>query len=103
MAGSSPAMTKRKRFASLASPRVCSSTSKNRPTGKSVFATKTCPAPIQKIFRFLRRANQFYQLAPFFPGKRGVGHRHERGMGCGGRGSVGAKRQRRAGSSCEQP
>ena len=38
------------------------------PTGKSV---KTCPAPLKKIFRFRRRANQRYQLAPSFPGKRG--------------------------------
>jgi hypothetical protein len=38
------------------------------PTGKSV---KTCPAPLRKIFRFRRRANQRYQLAPSFPGKRG--------------------------------
>jgi hypothetical protein len=38
------------------------------PTGKSV---KTCPAPLRKIFRFPRRANQRYQLAPSFPGKRG--------------------------------
>ena len=42
------------------------------PTGKSVAATKTCPALSAKIFRFRRRANQFYQLAPSFPGKRGV-------------------------------
>ena len=61
------------------------------------FATKTCPALVQKIFRFRRRANQFYQLAPSIPGKRGVRHRHERGMGCGGRGSVGAQGDRRAG------
>ena len=27
---------------------------------------------LAKIFRFLRRANQFYQLAPSFPGKRGA-------------------------------
>ena len=27
---------------------------------------------LQKIFRFRRRANQFYQLAPSFPGKRGA-------------------------------
>jgi hypothetical protein len=40
-----------------------------RPTGKSL---KTCPAPLRKIFRFRRRANQRYQLAPSFPGKRGV-------------------------------
>ena len=31
-----------------------------------------CPALPQKIFRFRRRANQFYQLAPSFPGKRGA-------------------------------
>ena len=42
------------------------------PTGKSVVATKSCPAPSKKIFRFRRRANQFYQLAPSFPGKRGA-------------------------------
>ena len=42
------------------------------PTGKSVVRDKTCPALSQKIFRFRRRANQFYQLAPSFPGKRGV-------------------------------
>jgi hypothetical protein len=39
------------------------------PSGKS---PKTCPAPLRKIFRFPRRANQRYQLAPSFPGKRGV-------------------------------
>jgi hypothetical protein len=31
-----------------------------------------CPSPSQKIFRFRRRANQFYQLGPSFPGKRGA-------------------------------
>ena len=31
-----------------------------------------CPSPSRKIFRFRRRANQFYQLAPSFPGKRGA-------------------------------
>src|SRR5260370_28481242 len=40
-----------------------------RPTGKSV---KTCPARCEKIFRSTRRANQRYQLAPSFPGTRGV-------------------------------
>ena len=33
---------------------------------------KSCLALFEKIFRFRRRANQFYQLAPSFPGKRGV-------------------------------
>ena len=42
------------------------------PTGKSVVATKTCLPPSQKIFHFRRRANQFYQLAPSFPDKRGA-------------------------------
>jgi hypothetical protein len=37
------------------------------PTGKSALATKTRPALVQKIFSFLRRANQFYQLAPSHP------------------------------------
>jgi hypothetical protein len=36
-----------------------------------VFVAKTCPALSQKIIRFRCRANQFYQLAPSFPGKRG--------------------------------
>jgi hypothetical protein len=31
-----------------------------------------CQALLKKIFRFPRRANQRYQLAPSFPGKRGV-------------------------------
>src|ERR1700692_979718 len=30
------------------------------------------PVPPAKIFRLARRANQRYQLAPSFPGKRGV-------------------------------
>jgi hypothetical protein len=34
--------------------------------------TKTCPAPLRKIFRLTCRANQFYQFAPSFPDKRGV-------------------------------
>jgi hypothetical protein len=40
-------------FASLAM-----TAQKTRPTGKS---PKTCLAPLQKIFRFRRRANQRYQ------------------------------------------
>jgi hypothetical protein len=41
-------------------------------TGKSVARVKICPAFARKIFRFRRRANQDYQFAPSFPGKRGV-------------------------------
>ena len=61
------------------------------PSGKSVVAPKTCPALAKKIFRFRRRANQFYQLAPSRPARGAYRDRHERGMGCGGRGSVGAQ------------
>src|SRR6266567_1035577 len=59
-------------------------------------ASRVVQSPLSKIFRLTRRANQRYQLAPSFPGKRGVGDRHERGRGCGGRGSVGAQGGRRA-------
>ena len=41
------------------------------PTGKSVFATKSCPALPAKRGRGRRRAQQFYQLAPSRPDKRG--------------------------------
>ena len=60
-----------KKTAGTALMRLCSPC-EIHPTGKSVAATKTRPAPFQKIFRFLCRANQFYQLAPSFPGKRGA-------------------------------
>jgi hypothetical protein len=49
--------------------RLCSP-SEMHPTGKSAPVHKTCLAPSAKIFRFRRRANQIYQLAPSFPGKR---------------------------------
>jgi hypothetical protein len=54
------------------------------------------PAPLKEIFRFLCRANQFYQLAPSQPERGAFRDRHERGMGCGGRDSVGAQGDRRA-------
>ena len=44
-------------------------------SGKSL---KICPALPRKIFRFPRRANQRYKLAPSRSEQRGVGHRHER-------------------------
>jgi hypothetical protein len=47
-------------------------------------ARPACPVPFEKIFRLTRRANHFYSFAR--PArKRGVGHRHERWAGCGGR------------------
>jgi hypothetical protein len=65
----------------------------NNTTGKS---PKTCPAPIEKIFRLPRRGKSVAYLRPSHP-IRGAGRdRHERGLRCGGRGSVGAKRHRRA-------
>ena len=51
-------------YASEAVLNTCSAS-----TAKSV---KTCPAPPTKIFRLTCRANQHYQLAPSFPGTRGV-------------------------------
>jgi hypothetical protein len=54
------------------------------------------PAPLKEIFRFLCRANQFYQLAPSQPERGAFRDRHERGMRCGGRDSVGAQGDRRA-------
>jgi hypothetical protein len=52
---------------------------------------------LAKIFRFRRRANQRYQLAPSHPGYEGrIASRHERGVGCGGRRSVGCAMNSRA-------
>jgi hypothetical protein len=67
----------------------------NQPDGQ---ITKTCPVPRAKIFRLTCRANQFYQLACLVPARGAYRDRHERGMGCGGRESAGAKSGRRAGS-----
>jgi hypothetical protein len=55
----------------------------NNATGKSL---KTCPALSQKIFRFRRRANQRYQLAPSHPTRGALAIVTKRGAGCGGRG-----------------
>ena len=55
-------------------------------TGKSA---KTCPAHRAKIFRFRRRANQFYQFAPSRSERGALAIVTNVGTGCGGRGSVG--------------
>jgi hypothetical protein len=47
-------------------------------TGKSL---KTCPVSSRKIFRFRRRANQRYQLAPSRPARGALRGRHERWTG----------------------
>ena len=57
--------------------------------------TKNSSTPIAKIFRFPRRANQFYQLAPSRSERGALAIVTNVGMGCGGRKSVG--RDRRAG------
>ena len=55
----------RKRRRSVRWPRICGGLRRRAgPTGKS---PKICPAPSRKIFRFRRRANQRYQLAPSLP------------------------------------
>ena len=54
------------------------------------------PVPSTNIFRLARRANHSYKF-PRLTRERGVGHRHERWVGCGGRGSVSRATFRRAG------
>jgi len=46
-------------------------------------ADPPCPAPVRKIFRWRRRANQGHWFARLL--HRGACARHERGVGCGGR------------------
>ena len=53
-------------FASLAMTILDTRARQIDPTGKSA---KTCPALSEKIFRFRRRANQRYQLAPSRPAR----------------------------------
>src|ERR1700724_1644618 len=45
---------------------------------RRAFLRNRCPALLRKIFRFPRRANHLYKLAPSRLDQRGVGHRHER-------------------------
>ena len=60
---------------------------------KLIWAVQSFP---QKMFRLTRRANQRYRSRRP-PGKGALRGRHERGLGCGGRGSVRRERRRRAG------
>ena len=57
-----------------------------RPIGTTGKSPKVCPSLRAKIFRFPRRANQRYQLAPSHPMRGAARDRHERAVGCGGRG-----------------
>src|SRR5437867_4011021 len=53
-----------------------------------VFSEMACPAPFAKIFLFRPEANQFTDLHCPVPLEGRIARRHERGAGCGGRGSV---------------
>jgi hypothetical protein len=55
-----------------------------------------------KIFRFCCWANHLYQLARLTPPEGRIARRHERGVGCGARGSVGRAGYCRAGLACER-
>ena len=61
----------------------------NNPTGKSA---KSCPAAAKKILRLTRRANQRYHSARLTR-YEGRCARHERAVGCGGRGSCSRRTQ----------
>jgi hypothetical protein len=54
-------------------------------------APRSHPRQISDLQKFLLTPapNHIYIPSPSRPTMRGVGHRHERGAGCGGRGSVG--------------
>ncbi len=62
------------------------------PTGKSSdllpAVIRACPAPFRKIFRFYRKSTQAYVGARLIPARGAARDRHERGVGCGGRGGV---------------
>jgi hypothetical protein len=64
-------------------------------TGKSA---NSCPAPFEKRFLFSADPNHLYKLAPSCPERGALAIVTNVGMGCGGRGSGGRVRSRRAGS-----
>src|SRR6267154_1068648 len=60
-----------------------------------IVATRACPTPCDKLarrakFRFAKPPNQWPISGHPVPTRGAVARRHERGMGCGGRESVGA-------------
>jgi hypothetical protein len=57
---------------------------------------------LKKYSAFLVGQISFIRLRHLIPDEGRIASRHGRGMGCGGRGSVGAIGDRRAGSSCER-
>jgi hypothetical protein len=56
-----------------------------------------CPVVAKKIFRLTRRANQLYKFARLTRQEGRLAIVTKRAVGCGGRGSVGAQGDRRAG------
>jgi hypothetical protein len=55
-----------------------------------------CPSPCDRLarrakFRFTETPNQWLKCGHPVPARGAVARRHERGMGCGGRDSVGAQ------------
>jgi hypothetical protein len=59
-------------------------------------AASDCPSPCDKLarrakFRFTEAPNQWLNFGHPVPTRGAVARRHERGMGCGGRESVGAQ------------
>jgi hypothetical protein len=71
------------------------STTCSASSGKSL---KVCPAPARKIFRFHRRANQRYTLAPSCPAEGRWPSSRTLGRDAVDAAASGAKRRRRAGS-----
>jgi hypothetical protein len=69
------------------------------PTGKSA---KTCLAPFAKIFWFSEHPNHLISAAIPARTEGRIAIVTDVGRGCGGRGSVGRARDRRAGFACER-
>jgi hypothetical protein len=72
-----------------------------RPSAKIV-ATRDCPSPCDRLarrakFRFTETPNQWPISGHPVPRRGAVARRHERGMGCGGRESVGAQMRSQGG------
>ena len=63
----------------------------NRPDGQISDRNENLSSPISKNISLSPSGKSALPARAISSPKRGVGHRHERGMGCGGRGSVGAQ------------
>jgi hypothetical protein len=72
------------------------------PECTKIVATRACPSPCDKLarrakFRFAKTPNQWPISGHPVPARGAVARRHERGMGCGGRESVGAQMRSQGG------